>query len=523
MKSLSLYSLFLCIMLNLLSMEDQLTPLHRAVLAKDLEAVKMLIDEGADPREEDNSGKTAFDYAAGSKAYKKIAAYLYPFYYDLESLQNIIGYKFKKVEKIIKAFTTRKFCKERNYQIYEWFGDAILHEVLTVILDDQSYENANEGELTNARQALEQKETLAALSKKLGLDNYIIKDREDCVTIDILEDTVESLIAAIYKDGGALPAQNFIQRFWMPMLKNSKKAPRSPSNLLESLKERGCTEYIRTTTNLTQIKLVFGGLEITGTCSKNECKSKDMERIARYRAASKFIEALPTEFGEFKEMILISPLSTDYQINSDETEYFLDTNRWESNLPSKFSYKVYMVSQMLHGNDKDKAPKFETLNSGRDHDPIFISTLSCSWLNEKLTGEPGKTKKAAEENVAKLAYELWRRGSLGFDFDSTIDPRKLAFIELVKKQLNMAGGRNAQQLLHELTQQLTKGSPIYSDYLVGGKIGDPFTGNFYSTVTCFDITKQVITGQKCTSISKARKSAAGIMLNIIMQELTKTK
>lgn len=524
MKRILLYSLFLCISLNLLSMENQISPLHQAVLNNDLNAVKKLVDEGADIKGKDSNGKTAFDYAVTQKAYKKIAAYLYPFYYDLEALENIIGYKFKKVEKIVKAFTPRRVCSDRNYEVFEWFGDAILHEVLTVILDDQRYENANEGELTCARQALEQKETLAELSKRLGFDKYIIKHSGELIAIDMLEDVVESLIAAIYKDGGPVLTQKFINRYWLPMLKNSNKAPASPITVLESIEKlEELKEFTRDSKNLSECKLIYGDLEIIGYCSKDECGGKKMKRIAKYRAARKFIEALPGEFDKFKKMILISPLSREYQIGSDEPEYILDTKRWESNLPSKFSYKINMLSQMLYDNNKDKFPKCDTVKMGKDHDPIFISTLACSWLNGKLTGAPAKTKKVAEENVAKLAYYEWTKQALDGSCDIIIDPRKLVFIESIKKQMSTAGGKNSQQLLLELTQQLGKVKPCYNDYLVGGKIGDPFTGQFYSTVECSDITQEVITGEKCASISKAQKSAASAMLNIIIQKLTKSK
>lgn len=318
MNRIGIYALFFSISLNLFAMQNQGSQLHQAVLANDLEAVKKLKESGVNLDEKDSKGQTAFDCAVKNKACKKIAAYLYPFYYELEELENKIGYKFKNVEKLIKAFTTREFCPKRNYQTYEWFGDAVLHLVLTVILDNQGYDGAQEGKLTQARAALEQKETLAELSEWLGFGKYIIKSQKSITTIDKLEDVLEAVIAAIYKDGGLIPAQNFIQKYWAPMLKNNGKVPASPIKILAKWKQstkKECKEFREQPNDLVQCRLVHGDFEIIESCNKQLGNLATTQRMTSYRAARAFIEALPNEYAEYKEMLLISPFSEEYKID----------------------------------------------------------------------------------------------------------------------------------------------------------------------------------------------------------------
>ena len=101
----------------------------------------------------------------------------------------------------------------------EFLGDAILGAVVCEVLF-QHYPQYLEGELTRIKSAVVSRQTCARISAKLGLNELLIvgKGVTNTPTIppSILADVFESLIAAIYLDGGIGPVQDFIKRHLLP-------------------------------------------------------------------------------------------------------------------------------------------------------------------------------------------------------------------------------------------------------------------------------------------------------------------
>ena len=94
--------------------------------------------------------------------------------------------------------------QENSNERLEYLGDSILNICVANYLFNR-YPAMNEGFLTNMRTKLVNGNMLAKLSKLLGLDKFIIisKQLEESnarQNKNILEDTLESLIAAIYID-----------------------------------------------------------------------------------------------------------------------------------------------------------------------------------------------------------------------------------------------------------------------------------------------------------------------------------
>ena len=94
--------------------------------------------------------------------------------------------------------------QEISNERYEFLGDSILNTCVAKYLFDR-YPQMNEGFLTNMRTKLVNGNMLAKLSKTIGLEKYVIisKQLEDSNAREnknILEDTFESFIAAIYID-----------------------------------------------------------------------------------------------------------------------------------------------------------------------------------------------------------------------------------------------------------------------------------------------------------------------------------
>ena len=92
---------------------------------------------------------------------------------------------------------------ELNYERLELLGDAIIRLVITHYLYSQ-YDQANEGSLSREIQTIISKDTLADISLRLGLVNYVeaknIRLNDDNLRVSISTDLFESMIGAIYLD-----------------------------------------------------------------------------------------------------------------------------------------------------------------------------------------------------------------------------------------------------------------------------------------------------------------------------------
>ena len=112
-----------------------------------------------------------------------------------------------------------------NYERLEFLGDAILG----FLVADSLYLRRPEivvGELTSRRSLLVSRSPLALVAADLRLGDYILVGRglsEDALKSPrILADLVESVLGAIYVDGGIQPARRFVQRFILDRFKSAQ-------------------------------------------------------------------------------------------------------------------------------------------------------------------------------------------------------------------------------------------------------------------------------------------------------------
>lgn len=101
------------------------------------------------------------------------------------------------------SFPLQNECNER----LELLGDSILSSVVVAYLFDR-YPDSNEGFITNLKMNIVRGKTLGTLSKKLGLDKYIViseqvEEANGRNNPRILEDLFEAFIGAMYLDNGA--------------------------------------------------------------------------------------------------------------------------------------------------------------------------------------------------------------------------------------------------------------------------------------------------------------------------------
>lgn len=143
---------------------------------------------------------------------------------DLTALQKSLHYEFQDPALLTTALTHRSSLneqgvKESNERL-EFLGDAVLELVITNYLY-QARPDEPEGFLTAARSAVVRTESLAEIARSIDLGSFLRMSKGEAMgggreNPSILENTVEALIGAIFKDGGLEKASDFIYRFIVP-------------------------------------------------------------------------------------------------------------------------------------------------------------------------------------------------------------------------------------------------------------------------------------------------------------------
>lgn len=128
-----------------------------------------------------------------------------------------IGYEFSDKSKLREAVTHASGAQHRlgSNERMEFLGDAILGFVVCEMLFSQ-FPNLLEGDLTKIKSVVVSRMTCAKISEELELEEFLIVGKgmssNSRVPRSVLADVFESLVAAIYLDGGDAPARAFIMR-----------------------------------------------------------------------------------------------------------------------------------------------------------------------------------------------------------------------------------------------------------------------------------------------------------------------
>jgi ribonuclease-3 len=139
----------------------------------------------------------------------------------LEECQKAIGYQFKTPDLLRAALTHASGANTRlaSNERLEFLGDA----VLGLVTCEQLYlrfPDYQEGELTKVKSVVVSRRTCARISRLLNLGDFLFLGKgmnyRDTVPANLLADVYESMVAAIYLDGGLEVARQFILRYLGP-------------------------------------------------------------------------------------------------------------------------------------------------------------------------------------------------------------------------------------------------------------------------------------------------------------------
>ena len=150
---------------------------------------------------------------------------------QLEILEERLGYHFKNNLLLQEALTHKSFANEQkggsqsDNERLEFLGDAVLDLIISEIIFTE-YPSKREGELSKKRASLVREEALAPLAKEIGIGDFLQlgkgEERSGGREKDsLLADALESIIAAVYLDGGFADAQKMVKRLFSPLISSS--------------------------------------------------------------------------------------------------------------------------------------------------------------------------------------------------------------------------------------------------------------------------------------------------------------
>jgi ribonuclease-3 len=158
-------------------------------------------------------------------------------------LETALGHVFARPE-LLRQALTHPSADERNNRRLEYLGDAVLELVSSDYLY-RRHEQALEGGLTQLRQRLVQRATLASVAREVELGRHLRYKGADLAPDGpaheaMLADALEAVFAAVWLDGGIQPAAVLFEKLFAQRLKSVADLPRDAKSVLqEYLQGRG--------------------------------------------------------------------------------------------------------------------------------------------------------------------------------------------------------------------------------------------------------------------------------------------
>jgi len=164
---------------------------------------------------------------------------------EITPLEKIINYTFKDKHLLSQAITHSSYYNEKkekrksDNEKLEYLGDAILNSVISILLY-KKYKSRDEGFLSNARSSLVKRETLTEIAKSIDLDKHTSYGNGDNIPEEskVMSNMLESLIGALYLDGGMRKTAKIIKTLFKPYFNEEKLTEKSPKNTLQEYSQK---------------------------------------------------------------------------------------------------------------------------------------------------------------------------------------------------------------------------------------------------------------------------------------------
>ena len=141
----------------------------------------------------------------------------------IDKVQEVLGYRFQNAELLKESLTHASLADHRlqSNERLEFLGDSVLGYVVCEYLFRQ-YPELHEGDMTKIKSAVVSRRACAKVSRAIGLDDFLNLGKgmsgRPSLPSSVAAAAVESVIAAIYLDGGIEPAKAFILEHMVPLI-----------------------------------------------------------------------------------------------------------------------------------------------------------------------------------------------------------------------------------------------------------------------------------------------------------------
>lgn len=156
-------------------------------------------------------------------------------------LETMIGYRFSDQTLLESALTHISALKGQgrsgSYQRLEFLGDHVLGLVVSEMLFE-AFPKAEEGELSRRLADLVRRESCAEVARSIDLGASLRLGASEVraggrTRIAILADVCESLIGAVFLDGGYKAAKTLVERYWSDRMRKPARPLRDPKTVLQ--------------------------------------------------------------------------------------------------------------------------------------------------------------------------------------------------------------------------------------------------------------------------------------------------
>ena len=156
------------------------------------------------------------------------------------ALETTIGYKFKDRDQLERSLTHISATggnRGNSYQRLEFLGDHVLGLIISDMLF-RAFPKADEGELSRRLADLVRREACADVARAINLSEALRLGSSENnaggrTRIAILADVCESLVGAVYVDGGYEAAVKLVDRLWGERMRTPVRPLRDPKTILQ--------------------------------------------------------------------------------------------------------------------------------------------------------------------------------------------------------------------------------------------------------------------------------------------------
>jgi ribonuclease-3 len=218
---------------------------------------------------------------------------------DFKNFCDQINYHFSNEELLREAMTHPSLTletKERlNYQRLEFLGDKVLSLVISDFLM-RKFPQEMEGALSRRQAALVSGEALAEVALTINLqDALLVSDGEGKLggrtNKRNLENALEALIGAIYRDSNYAAAKSFILEFWKDLFERDLEPPKDPISTLQEIvqsKTKLLPQYTTTQSGgydhapefVSTVKVLHDDLEFSAAGKSKKEAQKEAAKLA---------------------------------------------------------------------------------------------------------------------------------------------------------------------------------------------------------------------------------------------------